>query len=296
MDFLRHRKVDRSFDLFSKFDSFSPDLGGIIVLLLCVVAGGLMGQGLMALLGMLMPEGDLQPYRNLIAYPIMFIPAMLYASVMSFKEHYEAGHSVEEEYPMDQADFDRCNPWILLPAVSVATLALSFVIEPLSLLLPPMDPAIKAGREAIMDGPVITTLISVSLFAPFFEEWLCRGMVTRGMLVRMHPAFAITIGALFFALIHMNIWQALPAFFFGLFFGWVYYKTGSLKLAMLMHCVNNTCAFLIGRMDSMRAVESYRQLLPEWTYWGIFAGCLLLLGACIWYVSRIRKTPQTPKA
>ncbi len=52
----------------------------------------------------------------------------------------------------------------------------------------------------------------------------------------MNPALAIAISAIFFATIHGNLWQGISAFILGSFFGYVYYKTGSLKLTMLMHC------------------------------------------------------------
>ncbi|WP_409994892.1 CPBP family intramembrane glutamic endopeptidase [Chitinophaga pinensis] len=44
------------------------------------------------------------------------------------------------------------------------------------------------------------------------------------MLKRYPPRKAIVISALFFGLIHLNPWQALPAFCIGLLLGWVFTK------------------------------------------------------------------------
>jgi len=114
--------------------------------------------------------------------------------------------------------------------------------------------------------------LCVSIFAPFFEEWLCRGMVLRGLLGRrVKPVWAIVISALFFAVIHMNPWQAIPAFILGLLFGYVYYRTGSLKLTMLMHFTNNTFALIIGHIESLSDYETWQDLLGQmyWIYFGV---------------------------
>ena len=81
------------------------------------------------------------------------------------------------------------------------------------------------------------------------------------------PIWAIFWSAVFFAFIHLNPWQAVPAFVLGCLFGYVYYKTGSLKLTMLMHCVNNTLATLLSRIPGMGEAESFMDVLSPWAYW-----------------------------
>ena len=109
-------------------------------------------------------------------------------------------------------------------------------------------------------------LLSVSVFAPFFEEWLCRGVILRGLLKKVKPVWAITISALIFGLIHGNLWQAIPAFIIGMILGYVYYKTGSLKLTMLMHCVNNTLSVVVSRIPGLEDVEFFAQVMSPWAY------------------------------
>ena len=72
----------------------------------------------------------------------------------------------------------------------------------------------------------------------------------------MNPALAIAISAIFFATIHGNLWQGISAFILGSFFGYVYYKTGSLKLTMLMHCVNNTVSVLSSKLPAFENVTA----------------------------------------
>ena len=149
-------------------------------------------------------------------------------------------------------------------------------------------------------GNVILNFICVSVFAPFFEEWLCRGMVLRGLLhctrkpgkngelrKGFSPAVAIIISALFFALIHMNPWQAIPAFALGCLFGYVYYKTGSLKLTMLMHFTNNTLALIAGNIDALKDMETWCDVMSAPAYYGLAALCIVFLVFAIRVFNRI---------
>ena len=104
----------------------------------------------------------------------------------------------------------------------------------------------------------------------------------------MKPGWAIVLSALFFAIIHLNPWQAVPAFVLGCLFGYVYYKTGSLKLTMLMHCVNNTLATLLSRIPGMGEAESFMDVLSPWAYWLEFIACAAIVVAAVAAISSIR--------
>ena len=104
----------------------------------------------------------------------------------------------------------------------------------------------------------------------------------------MNPALAIAISAIFFATIHGNLWQGISAFILGSFFGYAYYKTGSLKLTMLMHCVNNTLATLLSRIPGMGEAESFMDVLSPWAYWLEFIACAAIVVAAVAAISSIR--------
>ena len=136
-------------------------------------------------------------------------------------------------------------------------------------------------KQLLEGSPLWATLLSVSVFAPLFEEWLCRGIVLRGLLRKMSPAAAISISAAFFAILHMNPWQAIPAFCLGLLFGYVYYRTGSLKLTMLMHCVTNTFAALISQVPVFKDAETFMGIMNPWAYAGAYTACILILASAL---------------
>ena len=253
-----------SYDLFSNYSHFLPGIGGIFGILGLFILGALLGNILVLGLQFISPEFA-KEYGTIISYPVMFIPAMLYASSKSrFDENFVQG------YRMDSNNFGRFSGLQIAVIVSIATLATAFMTDALSSLMPPMPQWLEETMKQLLDAPLWITLISVSVFAPLFEEWLCRGVVLRGLLAKNSPMTAITVSAAFFAIIHLNPWQAIPAFILGLLFGYVYYKTGSLKLTMLMHCANNTMAAIFSRIPAFEEAESFIEVMNPWTYAGIF--------------------------
>lgn len=254
------------------------------MLLAMFFVGALLGNMLVLLLQAGFSAEFAQEYGTVISYPVMFIPPMLYASFQSRKNEFlpwgEDGNP-PAGVPLDTDNFGRLGVGWLALVVSIATMAASFVAEPVNALLPEMPELLKQALEQLTEGPVWISLLSVSIFAPFFEEWLCRGIVLRGLLQKMKPVWAIVVSALFFAVLHMNPWQAIPAFILGLLFGYVYYRTGSLKLTMLMHCVNNTLAVVCSHIPSLAEAETFMDVMIPWAYACIYAACILFLIAAV---------------
>ena len=250
-----------SYDLFSVFDYFMPGIKDAVWMILLFVVGLMIGGGVMSALQVFMPSDLVMSYGTIIVYPLQFIPMMLYASAKSrFNEGF-----VEKE-PLDRNGFGNRKEWSMALIVSAMAVAAAFVTEPVNMMLPEMSPETKRLMEMLLNGPVWIVLLSVSVFAPFFEEWLCRGIILRGLLKKVGPTWAIVISAAVFGLIHGNIWQAIPAFLIGCLLGYVYYKTGSLKLTMLMHCVNNTLAVLFSRIPGLEDVEFFAEIMSPWAY------------------------------
>lgn len=260
-----------SYDLFSNYSHFVPGMGGLLMILVMFLAGGLLANilqiGLMAI-----STEFANTYGQMLSYPLLFIPAMLYASAQSRKnEIFDKG------YALDSNNFSPLNGWKAGLLAAISTLALAFIVEPLMVFLPEMPLWFKDLMEKMLTGtPFWVTLISVSVFAPIFEEWLCRGIILRGLLSKMSPTGAITISALFFAVIHLNPWQALPAFILGMWFGYVYYKTGSLKLTMLMHFANNTMAACMGQIPELSEADSVMEIMPVWQFTSVYALAIIV--------------------
>ncbi len=273
MGFFKRHSGRGSYDLFSNHSHCVPGYGGMMGLFALFLLGALLGNIIVS--AMTLVSADFATmYGTLISYPVMFIPPWLYVSAKSRRDEF-----FETGYALDSSHFGSLGGFSMAVIVSIATMAMAFLADSLNILMPEAPEWFEKAMELIMDAPVWITLISVSVFAPLFEEWLCRGMVLRGLLQKTHPVSAILVSAAFFAVLHMNPWQALPAFLLGILFGYVYYKTGSLKLTMLMHCVNNTMAVVFSKIPSLEEAEGFADVLSPWAYAGVLVACVAFVAA-----------------
>ena len=278
---MRHRG---NYKFLGKFSWYIPGVGGMFALLAWMLVGAAVGAVLTIILGAVAGQDAMMEYGTLLSYPVMFVPPMLYAAVKS-----NNASMSQPGVKLDSNNFQPLGGALCALLAAVVTLAAGFWTDAISSLLPPMPDFLKQALDSLTKGNLIVSILCVSVFAPLCEEWLCRGMVLRGLLSRkMNPALAIAISALFFALIHLNPWQAIPAFIIGCLLGYVYYKTGSLKLTMLMHCVNNTFAIICSRIPGWEEMESWQDVMPTQTYWILVASCVLLTALVVLAFRKIR--------
>lgn len=255
------------------------------MLLLMLLAGACLGNLLILLLTFMTDIRTATDYGMLISYPVMFLPPMWYASYQSRRNQF-----FDTGYTLDSSHFGNLKGWGMALMVTVVTWACSFITDPVVSALPDMPEELKTMFEQMMqDGPLWVTVVSTVIFAPIFEEWLCRGMVLRGLLQKVHPAWAMVISALFFALIHLNPWQAVPAFVTGILLAYVYYRTGSLKLTILMHAVNNGTSVIISQLPALKALPvdaSLLEFMDRWQYISLMAACLFII---VIFIDIVRK-------
>ena len=255
------------------------------MLLLMLLAGACLGNLLILLLTFMTDIRTATDYGMLISYPVMFLPPMWYASYQGRRNQF-----FDTGYALDSSHFGSLKGWGMALMVTVVTWACSFITDPVVSALPDMPEELKTMFEQMMqDGPLWVTVVSTVIFAPIFEEWLCRGMVLRGLLQKVHPAWAMVISALFFALIHLNPWQAVPAFVTGILLAYVYYRTGSLKLTILMHAVNNGTSVIISQLPALKALPvdaSLLEFMDRWQYISLMAACLFII---VIFIDIVRK-------
>lgn len=83
-------------------------------------------------------------------------------------------------------------------------------------------------------------LISVGILVPIIEEILYRGTIFYKLKNEFSFPKLLFIQAFVFGLIHLNLVQSFFAFIFGLFLGYIYYKSKNILLPIIMHCCFNT--------------------------------------------------------
>lgn len=283
------RKVS-NYNILDSFSHFVPGGGQILILCVWLLVGALLGNIVTLVYAALAGGSVATDAAILMSYPIMFLPAVVYALM-----HSRSNESFEKGFKLDNNHFKPLGGLICAALAMVGTLCLSFVSEFFIGLLPDMPAWLEEVLGGLTKGKFWINFIAVSIFAPVFEEWLCRGMVLRGLLNcrrkngrGIKPFWAITISAAFFAVIHANPWQAIAAFLLGALFGFVYYKTGSLKLTMFMHFVNNTFSLVISHIPSLKDMETWADVLDKTAYPVVFALCVLVSAFVVFEFSKVK--------
>ena len=287
----RARKVN-NYDLYANHAWYVPGVGGSIGLLAWFLIGNLLGGILVAVFSLMLPQSVVQNYAMLIAYPLSFLPAMVYVAQKSQKNSlFETG------YKLNSSHFGPFKAWqivVITVVLTYATMASADYINYLNFKLTTSTPGMKEFYDKVVEmlgqmtgGPFWSSFLLAAVFAPIFEEWLCRGMILRGLLTKMKPTWAIVISALIFAVIHMNPWQALNAFIIGVIMGYVYYKTGSLILTMIIHFVNNGTAVVLSQFSSLKEVDFWIDIMPVGAYIVVSVVGVIALVACLMAFRRI---------
>lgn len=113
----------------------------------------------------------------------------------------------------------------------------------------PVPDFLKDFLSEISEKPAnaFTSILTLAVVAPITEELLFRGVFLRAFLKRHSATKAIVVTSLMFALIHLNPWQAIPAFILGLAFAAMDIRTGSILPSVISHAIYN---FLVLAINS----------------------------------------------
>lgn len=131
----------------------------------------------------------------------------------------------------------------------------------------------------------IYALLSIALVAPVFEELIFRGVILDGFLKRYKPGAAIFWSALIFGVMHMDPVQSSFVFFIGLLTGWLFWKTRSLFLCILLHVFNNLAASYKWSHDT-EPEQTLRASLTPLQFSALYALAILLFAASVYYINR----------
>ena len=288
---LSARKVN-NYDLYATHSWYVPGIGGMFAMLGWFLLGSLLGGLVMLILMAFVPQQAVMDYGMIIMYPLQFLPAMIYVAHKS-----QHNSLFEPGYKLNNSHFGPFKGWVL----ALITVALTFAFMVAADLpnyanykLTTATPRMKEFYDTFLEtmkqmtgGPFWSSFLVTAIFAPIFEEWMCRGVILRGLLTKMKPGWAIVISALFFAVIHMNPWQALNAFLIGVVMGYVYYKSGSLLLTMLIHFVNNGTAVIAAQFADVDESEYWIETMSMGTYIPLIIAGAAILAVCIWAFHRI---------
>lgn len=282
--------------MFNKLNTFLPDLNqSLIILALTTVAGSII-----SVLGgwavyLLFPP--LVPYKQFMMYPLVFLPPAIY---IYWKIAYQKKIAFVSEateipvVPINNPGFGRLGGFLSFIIFFFLIFAFNIVTEPLSSWMGIPD-FIKEVMKQMKENP-LTMFISVAVFAPLFEEVLCRGIILRGLLHYYSPWKAILWSSAMFAIMHLNPWQAIPAFLIGGLMGWIYYKTRSLWATIFIHFLNNSFSFAITVLfPKLPDDVTFSSIIPGNYYYITFLIALLFTVGAIYLMNQKYDKPVSDK-
>jgi membrane protease YdiL (CAAX protease family) len=91
----------------------------------------------------------------------------------------------------------------------------------------------------------VMLFVTIAILAPLTEELLFRGLLQKSLSHRMPQIAAVLVAAAVFAAIHFDLYAFPALFVMGAVFGYLYYRTGSLKVSILLHMINNGAALIL---------------------------------------------------
>lgn len=97
----------------------------------------------------------------------------------------------------------------------------------------------STDKTATIISLELNNLLRSCVYAPFIEEIMYRGILLNGLLKKYDSKIAIFLSSLVFAIMHFNFYQSINAFFIGLILSYIFYRTKSIYLCILLHFVNN---------------------------------------------------------
>lgn len=166
-----------------------------------------------------------------------------------------------------------------LPPTHIGGTILSSLVFILGLNLFSEMVALPDNNADIIQGMVHHPLgvLIIAVFSPVVEELVFRESMINDMQRQgMSHWSAILISALAFGLIHANPAQIPFAMIMGVFFGYLYWKTGNIWLTSILHILNNglAVALILTYGSEATLSEMVGMGLPVW----VVASSLCLFG------------------
>ena len=165
-----------------------------------------------------------------------------YGVVLLFMFRYRRKRSQNDGYKRVKSIFYVKNPSPSIMLIGLfLVLVAQFLAQPFSWIVPES----YAEYVKMIDSLGGYTILLTVLLAPLFEEVLFRGIILQDI-SRSHGAIvALLVSSLFFALVHLNLVQMVPAFLSALVLGYVYISSQSIRAVVFIHFVSNALSYLI---------------------------------------------------
>lgn len=240
---------------------------GLVILVSQIVVGGIVAAVAMGSSGI--DEDNLNPEEMMtnmmdwimgIALPVSFILAVVLL-LRRRKLHPRAlkWHS---------------SHFVLLLLGLVMLAGFDYLVGELMTFLPNYESMLEDYKSMFEGIDMKYLLIGGVFIGPICEEIIFRGIIEEGFIETYGGPTAVLYSAIIFGVIHLLPLQVVNAFLAGILLGWIYWKTRSLWIVMILHILNNYLAFRFSDFDT----TSVREWLGNDTlYWFTFPLAVLIM-------------------
>lgn len=112
--------------------------------------------------------------------------------------------------------------------------------------------------DIVMDTNPWTLVLVTVICAPLYEEFIFRKLLI-DRVVKFGEGIAVLLSGLLFGLFHGNLSQFTYAFTIGLFFAFIYVKTGRLRYSVILHMIINFLGSVAGLL--IMEVSNYNEFM-----------------------------------
>jgi membrane protease YdiL (CAAX protease family) len=139
--------------------------------------------------------------------------------------------------------------------------------------------------DIIPSNPInsITSILSALILAPIFEEIIFRGYILKGFLSTYSSKKAIIVSAIFFGLVHFYPYQIIGVIPLGLFFGWIYYKTGSIGITIILHSFTNLIGLFTGWVNLKYGSQTIGSINDIYGGYSIYI-IIIAVASCVFFL------------
>lgn len=142
-------------------------------------------------------------------------------------------------------------------------------------------------------GEFILAFVVIAILPGIGEELVFRGLLQP----ELHRATknihaAIWISAIMFSAIHMQFFGFMPRVLLGALFGYLYYWSGDLRIAMFAHFVNNGFSVLMMYLNQLDVVDIDLET-PEVAPWPVVAGFTIITFGLLVYLKKFYEARNT---
>ena len=135
-------------------------------------------------------------------------------------------------------------------------------------------------------GELLVALVVIAILPAIGEELVFRGLI-QGELYKAskNPHVAIWVATFLFSAFHVQFFGFVPRLLLGALFGYLYYWSGNLSIAVLGHFINNGLA-VTGLYFYQRGAIEYNLEETEALPWGAIVICAAATAVILYYFKK----------